>query len=187
MTDNFLGELRVFSFGRNPKGWLPCEGQILTIQQYQALYALLRTTYGGDGKVNFALPDLRGRVAVGLGQSVTSGSVYRPGQKGGAESVTLTAAQTPPHSHGVVASQSTTTTTQVPSNNYIGVATAGAGGIQPFNLYAPSPATPNDPNWVPLHSATISSSGGGGPHENRQPILALQICIATTGIWPTRN
>lgn len=187
MTDNFLGELRVFSFGRVPRGWLPCEGQLLTIQQYQALYALLRTTYGGDGTVNFAVPDLRGRVAVGLGQSIGGGTVYQPGQKGGSETVTLTAAQTPPHSHGIVASQSTTTTTQAPANNYIGVATTGAGGVQPFDLYATSPTNPNDPNWVPLHSATISSSGGGGAHENRQPILALQICIATQGIWPSRN
>lgn len=187
MTDNFLGELRVFSFGRIPRGWLPCEGQVLTIQQYQALYALIRTTYGGDGRVNFALPDLRGRVAVGVGRSATSGTVYQPGQKGGTETVTLTAAQTPPHSHQIIASQSTTTTAQAPSNNYIGVATAGTGGVQPFNLYGPSPTSPSDPNWVPLHSATISLSSGGGAHENRQPILALQICIATQGIWPTRN
>ncbi len=187
MTDNFLGELRVFAFGRNPRGWLPCQGQLLTIQQYQALYALINTTYGGDGKVNFAVPDLRGRVAVGLGQSAVTGTVYQRGQKGGAETVTLTAAQAPPHNHVIVASQSTTTTGQAPANNYIGVATAGAGGIQPFNLYAPSPTSPNDPNWVPLHSSTISSSGGGGAHENRQPILALQICIATQGIWPSRN
>lgn len=187
MTDNFLGELRVFSFGRVPRGWIPCQGQLLTITQYQALYALLQTTYGGDGKVNFALPDLRGRVAVGLGQSATSGTVYQRGQKGGAETVTLTPAQTPPHSHDIIASQSTTTTGQAPTNNYIGVATAGAGGVQPFNLYAPAPTNPSDSNWVPLHSSTISSSGGGGAHENRQPILALQICIATMGIWPTRN
>lgn len=187
MTDNFLGELRVFSFGRVPRGWLPCNGQMLTIQQYQALFALIRNTYGGDGKVNFAVPDLRGRVAVGLGQSVPGGTVFQPGQKGGAETVTLTAAQTPPHNHMIVASQSTTTTGQAPSGNYIGVATASAAGVQPFNLYAPSPSTPTDPNWVPLHSSTISQSGGGGPHENRQPILALQICMATQGIWPSRN
>lgn len=187
MTDNFLGELRVFSFGRVPKGWLPCNGQTLTIQQYQALFALLHNTFGGDGKVNFALPDLRGRVAVGPGQSAVGGTVFQLGKTGGTETVTLTAAQTPPHIHSIVASQATTTTAQVPEGNYIGVATTGGGGIAPFNLYAPSPTNPNDPNWVPLHTSTISTSGGGGPHENRQPIIALQICIATQGIWPARN
>lgn len=186
MTDNFIGELRVFSFGRIPRGWIPCNGQILQISQYQALFALIQNIYGGNGKTDFALPDLRGRVAVGLGPS-PSGTVYQKGQKGGLETVTLTAAQTPPHTHQIVASQSTTTTAQAPANNYIGVATGGTGGIQPFNLYAPSPTSPTDTNWVPLHSSTISSSGGGGAHENRQPILALQICIASQGIWPPRD
>lgn len=187
MTDNFLGELRVFSFGRVPRGWLPCNGQILTIQQYQALFALLHNTYGGDGKVNFALPDLRGRVAVGPGQSAAGGMVFQLGKTGGTETVTLTPQQTPAHLHSIIASQATVTTAQAPAGNYIGVATVGAGGTPPFNIYAPRPTNPNDPNWVPLHASTISSSGGGGPHENRQPILALQICIATQGIWPPRN
>lgn len=187
MTDNFLGEFRVFSFGRVPRGWLPCNGQILTIQAYQALFALLHNTYGGDGKVNFALPDLRGRVAVGPGQSVAGGTVFQLGKTGGSETVTLTATQTPPHVHTIIGSQSTTTTAQSPSGNYIGVATPSSAGTPPFNLYATSPTSQTDSNWVPLHSSTISSSGGGGPHENRQPIRALQICIATQGIWPARN
>ncbi|WP_395825071.1 phage tail protein [Elstera sp.] len=187
MTDNFLGELRVFAFGRVPKGWLPCNGQILTIREYQALFALLNNTYGGDGKVNFALPDLRGRVAVGTGQSSAGPTNYQLGKTGGTETVTLTAAQTPPHNHAIVASQSTVTTSPNPKDNYIGVATGNAAAPQPFNLYAPSPSTPTDPNWVPLHTSTISQVGGNGAHENRQPILALQICIATQGIWPPRN
>ncbi|KJV09086.1 hypothetical protein VZ95_13685 [Elstera litoralis] len=187
MTDNFIGELRVFAFGRVPRGWLPCNGQILTIQQYQALFALLHNTYGGDGKVNFALPDLRGRVAVGMGQSQAGGTVFQLGKTGGAEGVTLTPAQMPPHIHTLVASQSTTTTAANPSGNYIGLAAASGAGTPPFNLYSSSPSSPTDPNWIPLHTSTISSSGGGAPHENRQPILALQICIATQGIWPPRN
>ncbi|MEN3746717.1 tail fiber protein [Sphingomonas sp. HF-S3] len=187
MTDNFLGELRLFSYGKVPKGWLPCNGQILTIQQYQALFALIHNTYGGDGKVNFALPDLRGRVAVATGQSTAGPTLYQLGKTGGAESVTLTAAQTPPHTHSVTASQSTTTTGSSPAGNFIGVASASPAGIQPFNLYAPSPTYPADPAWVPLHISTLSASGGGGAHENRQPILAVQICIATQGLWPARN
>jgi microcystin-dependent protein len=87
----------------------------------------------------------------------------------------------------MVASQSTATTAAGPNGNYIGVATPGAAAPQPFNLYGPSPTSATDPNWVPLHTSTISASGGGGPHENRQPILAVQICIATQGIWPPRN
>lgn len=187
MTDNFLGELRLFSFGQVPRDWLPCNGQLLTVQQYQALFALLHNTYGGDGKVNFALPDLRGRVAVGTGQSAGGATVFQLGKTGGTETVTLTAAQTPPHNHAIVASQSTTTTAPSPRDNYIGVATGSTAAPQPFNLYAPSPATPTDANWVPLHTSTISSSGGGGGHENRQPILAFQICIATRGLWPPRD
>ncbi len=187
MTDNFLGELRLFAFGGVPKGWLPCNGQTLEVQKYQALFALLHNTFGGDGRVNFALPDLRGRVAVGPGQSAAGGTVFQLGKTGGTETVTLTAQQTPPHNHTMVASQSTATTAAGPNGNYIGVATPGAAAPQPFNLYGPSPTSATDPNWVPLHTSTISASGGGGPHENRQPILAVQICIATQGIWPPRN
>ncbi|GGA00643.1 microcystin dependent MdpB family protein [Elstera cyanobacteriorum] len=187
MTDNFLGELRLFAFGRVPRNWLPCNGQLLEVRQYQALFALLGNKFGGNGTTNFNLPDLRGRVAVGSGQSPVSGTAFQLGKTGGTETVTLTAAQTPPHDHNIIASQSTTTTAQAPLDNYIGVATASPAGTQPFNLYAPSPTSPSDPNWVPLHTSTISASGGGGPHENRQPILAVQICIATQGLWPARN
>lgn len=186
MTDNFIGELRTFAFGRAPKGWLPCNGQILKIQQYQALFALIHSMYGGDGKDTFALPDLRGRVAIGAGQSPYTGTVFQLAAKGGTETVTLTAAQTPSHNHLLVASTSTVTTAQAPSGNYIGVATPSPAAL-PFDLYAPAPDTAGDPNWVPLHKSTFSSTGGGGAHENRQPVLPLQICIATMGIWPARN
>lgn len=185
MTDNFLGELRVFAFGRVPRHWLPCNGQLLALQQYQALFALIGYTFGGDGKTNFALPDLRGRVAVGTGQA-QGGTLFQRGQKGGAETITLTPAQTPPHIHAIIASTSTTTTTAGPNGNYIGVATA-TPVAPPFDLYGQSPPSPADSNWVPLHSSAIALSGSGGAHENRQPVLALQICIATAGVWPSRN
>lgn len=187
MTDNFVGELRVFAFGKTPKGWLPCNGQILPVQQYQALFALLNNRYGGDGRTTFGIPDLRGRVAIGTGQAAQGGTVFQLASTGGSETVTLTAAQTPPHTHGIIASTSTTTTAPAPLGNYIGTAVAGKAGTPPFNLYAPSPTSPNDPNWVPLHTSTISTSGGGGAHENRQPIMALQICIAALGLWPSRD
>jgi microcystin-dependent protein len=187
MSENFLGELRLFAFGRTPDGWLPCNGQILPISQYTALFALLHNTFGGDGKVNFALPDLRGRVAVATGQSNAGPTAYQLGKMGGAEGVALTAAQTPPHIHTIAASKATTSTTAGPSGNYIGVALASPTAIQPFDLYAPMPATPIDSAWVPLHVSTLVSSGGGGAHENRQPILAVQICIATKGLFPSRN
>jgi len=184
MSDNFLGELRLFAFERIPRNWLPCNGQILTIQKYQALFALLHNTFGGDGKVNFALPDLRGRVAVGTGQSDAGATIYQLGKTGGTETFTLMGPQTPPHNHPVVASQSKTTTATNPLDNYIGVAMASGAGTQPFNLYGTSPTSTD---WLPLHASTVSASGGGGAHENRQPIIALQICIATQGLWPPHD
>lgn len=186
MTDNFLGELRLFAFGKIPKGWLPCNGQILLIQQYQGLFGLLKNMYGGDGTVNFALPDLRGRVAVGTGQSPGGSINFQLAATGGSETVTLTAAQVPGHDHNVMASQSTDTTAASPAGNYLGVAMASGAGTPPFNLYAPIPGQATSTAWLPLAAATVSPSGGGGGHENRQPILALQICIATQGIWPSR-
>ncbi|WP_428249045.1 phage tail protein [Ferrovibrio sp.] len=187
MTDNFLGELRLFAFGRMPSGWLPCNGQILTIQQYQGLFGLLSNTYGGDGRTTFGLPDLRGRVAVGTGQSAGGAINFQLAGTGGSETVTLTATQVPTHNHNVKASTSTVTTAASPAGNYFGVATASAAGTQPFDLYAPTPGQPTSADWLPLASSTVSPSGGSGAHENRQPILALQICIATLGIWPSRE
>lgn len=182
MSDYFLGELRIFPYPSTiPTGWQPCDGRLLQISANQALFALLGMQFGGDGKTTFALPDLRGRAAVGTGLQYTTGA------KGGSETVALTSQQVPAHTHAVVASTATDTPIANPVGNFFGIATAGAGsaGAPPFNIYAPTPSQPA--NQVPLHPSTISTAGGGTPHENRQPYAAFRICIATTGLFPSRS
>jgi microcystin-dependent protein len=165
--DPFLGEIRLVAFTFAPRGWALCAGQLLPINQNQALFALLGTTYGGDGRTTFALPDLRGRVPVGAGQSAT-GSSYELGSNGGQETVKLTASQLPAHSHSVRAS-SGASTTRNPSN---GVAAAGGA-------YA---ATGN----AKMSTAMITRSGGGQAHDNRQPYVSLNYIIALQGIFPSQ-
>jgi microcystin-dependent protein len=166
MTEPFLGEMVPFTFP--PRGWAFCAGQLLPINQNQALFSLLGTNYGGDGRTTFALPDLRGRVAVGAGQSAT-GSSYELGSTGGQETVKLTASQLPAHAHPVRASSSASTT----KNPSGGVpATGGA--------YA---ATRN----ATMNTAMLGRSGGGQAHENRQPYATLNYVIALQGIFPARD
>ena len=172
MAEPFLGEIRVFSFGTIPKGWLPCNGQILAISQNTALFALLGTTYGGNGVNNFALPDLRGRVGINAG-TAPSGTTYVQGETGGSESVTLTSSTVPPHSHAFMAS-TVTATGQAPSGNVLAPI---AGGSLAFA----APAT-----LQALEVNSVTPAGGNLPHENRQPSLVLSYCIATSGIFPSR-
>jgi microcystin-dependent protein len=164
----FLGEIRLVPFSFAPRGWAFCAGQLLPINQNQALFALLGTTYGGDGRTTFALPDLRGRVPIGAGQSGT-GSSYELGSTGGQETVKLTASQLPAHSHRVGAS-SGGSTTRNPSN---GVPAAGSA-------YA---ATAN----AKMSTAMISRSGGGQAHDNRQPYVSLNYILALQGIFPSQG
>jgi microcystin-dependent protein len=182
MTDCFVGEIRIFSSANSkniPSGWLPCEGQLLQIREYTALYSLLGTYYGGDKVNTFGLPDFRGRVALGYGPGYPT-----PGAKGGADRVVLAAANFFPHNHTVMATASTLTGVAGPAFNYIGEGQKNAQGVQPFNLYAPIAPTP--PN-VALNAATFSTAGGGEAHENRQPLIALRVCIATLGTYPPRQ
>jgi microcystin-dependent protein len=163
MAEPFLAELRLMSFNFPPKGWALCNGQLLPINQNQALFALLGTTYGGDGRVNFALPDLRGRVPMHLSPS------FIQGQKAGAESHTLNAAELPAHTHGVTASTAN------------GNAATPSIPAQSSNVYT-APA-----NLTTLHPATLANVGGGQAHMNTQPFLALNWCIALQGIFPSQN
>lgn len=171
--DPLIGELRLFGFGFAPRGWAFCEGQLLPISSNTALFSLLGTTYGGDGKTNFALPDLRGRVAVSMG----SGPGLSPtqlGDKGGVEQVTLSPNQGPSHSHGVQAAETASTTRPndaVPAS----VAATSASGFAAA------------PDGTAMNAAMIAPSGGGEPHENRQPYLVLNWCIALDGIFPSRS
>lgn len=165
MAEPFLGELRVFPWAFAPKGWALCEGQILTIQGNQGLYALLGTQYGGDGKINFALPDLRGRVPVHFG------TTYTIGEAAGEATHTLTTAEMPNHNHQVTGSTISPPTEISPANAYW---TTGA------NSYS------NTAN-VTMNPAAIALTGSSLPHNNTQPYLVLNFCIALAGLFPPRQ
>ena len=166
--DPFLGEIRLVAFTFAPRGWAFCAGQLLPINQNQALFALLGTSYGGDGRTTFALPDLRGRVPVGAGQSV-AGADYPLGSSGGHEKVKLTIGQLASHSHAVRANTGPSTTRNP------------AASVPAFGgAYA---ATQN----VMMNGVMLGKSGGGQEHENRQPYLSLNYIIALEGIFPPQN
>jgi microcystin-dependent protein len=163
MSEPFLGELKLMSFNFPPKGWAMCNGQVMPINQNQALFSLLGTMYGGNGQTTFALPDLRGRVPIHVAGGFTQG------QAAGQEAHTLSSQEMPAHTHTVSASSSA------------GNAADPAALAQFSNGYA-SPG-----NLTTLQPPTILNVGGGQPHENRQPYLVLNWCIALIGIFPSRN
>jgi microcystin-dependent protein len=167
MADPFLAEIRVVSFGYAPQGWALCNGQFLPINQNQALFSLLGTTYGGDGRTTFALPDLRGRTPIHVGD----GHVL--GERGGEEAHTLTVAELPAHTHAGNASSSPGDDPD-PTGNLL---------ASPLNLSYRAPGA----GQTSLAPATVASVGGSQAHENMQPYLALNFCIALTGIFPSPN
>lgn len=170
MSEPFMAEIKIMSFNFPPKGWALCNGQLLPINQNQALFSLLGTTYGGDGRVNFALPDLRGRVPVHRVPGT-----YDMGQKGGETAHTVTASEMPTHAHAVSASATATGGVSAPTNNYLG----GAN-----NAYH---AMPKQGGVTTLNPGTVTNTGGGQPHPNMQPYLTLNFCIALQGIFPSQN
>lgn len=189
MSEWYLAEIRAFPYSRGvPIGWLECAGQILQIQQNQALYALLGKQYGGNGQTTFALPDLRGRVPVGSGLMPDPNRVapfntqLAVGNSGGSESVTLTVSQIPQHSHQITANA-----TNVPSPVMAG--SIPSTSVKPSNAPTTAPAAPylyaapTDPRQ-PLAAGVIGATGTGAAHENRQPFLAIRYCIAIKGIYP---
>ncbi|RTQ47178.1 phage tail protein [Hymenobacter gummosus] len=175
----YLGEIRLFGFGQTPRGWMPCSGQLLPINQNQALFALLGTTYGGNGVNTFALPNLNGRVMLGTGQSASSGATYSWGQVGGAESVTLLAGQMPAHQHMLSATLYATNSADQnsPAGNYLSQSTN--------NQFSTSPA--NTGMAAAAIQGTVSNAGGSQAHENRQPFIAMNYQIAVQGIFPSRG
>lgn len=193
MSESFLGEITLFAFGKRPAEWTPCEGQILQIQSNAALFSLLTTTYGGDGRTTFALPDLRGRVVVGYGVNQANSSI-KPGQiipigtagQGGSESVTLTTAQMPPHVHSFNATTLNPAASGAIAGAILGTCqrttTTPTAAPNPPNYYAPGSGS-----MTSLAAASLLPTGGGQGHENRQPYLALQYCICTQGIYPPRE
>jgi len=171
--DPFIGEIKLFAGNFAPRAWAFCDGQLLPISQNSALFSILGTTYGGDGRTTFALPDLRGRVPLGPRQGAGLSS-YREGQQGGQEHVTLTTSEIPSHSHSLKADVNPGTT-NVPTNHVL----ANTAAFD--NEY--STATPN----TNMNSAAIGNTGGNQSHENRQPFLALNYIIALQGVFPSRS
>lgn len=163
MAEPFLSEIRIMSFVFAPKGWALCNGQLLPINQNQALFSLLGTTFGGDGRVNFALPDLRGRVPIHVGSGHTLG------EKGGEQAHTLSIAELPTHTH-VLQGRAGNATTNSPSNAFLANSTA---------VYH-SPST-----LVSLSPSSVTNTGGSQAHLNMQPFLTLSFCIALQGIFPS--
>jgi microcystin-dependent protein len=167
MAEPFLGEIRQMSFSFPPKGWALCNGQLLQINQNQALYSLLGKTYGGDGETTFGLPDLRGRAPIHAGDG------YELGQSGGEQSHTLSTGELPVHAHTVAAQTSANSGTATPLENFLG----GAN-----NAYA----TPNG-NLQALRADTVTSAGGTQAHQNMQPYMTVSFCIATQGNLPSAS
>ena len=165
MAEPFLSEIRIMSFVFAPKGWALCNGQLLPINQNQALFSLLGTTFGGDGRVNFALPDLRGRTPIHVGSGHTLG------ERGGEQAHTLSIAEMPTHAH-VFNGTSVDADSAVGSANYL--ATVG-------NVYTGAQ------NLTPLSPSTVGNVGGSQAHLNMQPFLTLSFCIALQGIFPSPN
>ena len=181
MADPFVAEIRIFPFTFPPKGWAFCNGQLLPLSQNTALFALLGTTYGGNGKSNFALPDLQGSAAMhpGQGQGL---SLRDLGEIGGAETVALLVSEIPFHTHQLSASDSDATTNapagQYPAKGLWDTGTAAG------TLGAYSGTTPGNATMAPQ---ALAPAGGSLPHNNMQPYLTLNFCIALQGVFPPRG
>jgi microcystin-dependent protein len=166
MSEPFLAEIRIFGFTFAPRGWAMCDGQILPINQYQSLYSLLGTTYGGDGRTTFGLPDLRGRVPL------HEGSGYSLGLKSGVENVVLTVAELPNHTHALNGTGNAGTTNSPAGNVFAST---------PDDRYAPAT------ELVATGASVVANAGGSQAHDNMQPSLVLNFCIALQGLFPSRN
>ncbi len=180
MGEFYLGEVRAFGFGKAPKGWAVCDGSILQIGQNTALFSLIGTTYGGDGVTTFGLPDLRSRAIVGQGQA--GSEVFVMGQQDGVENVTIDASTLPAHNH-LIPAYSQRGRNAKPTGGY-------AATVSPDNLNPPQ----NRPRYgAPTAAATtldpgsIDLAGGAGSHPNLQPYQAVNYCIATAGVYPSRS
>lgn len=174
--DNYLGEIKAFAFGIVPEGWHLCDGSLLPMQQNMAIYSLIGITFGGDGRTNFALPDLRGRVIVSPNNKSYDSIM---GAKNGVETVTLTNQQTN-HMHSMQVEAALGNTT-IPTN-LLAIPDVSSLPSEIINIYADPKSSPT----VCLNSATIEAFGGNMPHNNMQPFLVVNYCIATSGIYPQR-
>lgn len=175
MADPFVAEISIFSFNFAPRGWAECNGQLMPISQNTALFALLGTTYGGDGKSTFALPDLQDRTPMMWGHGPGL-SLYDLGQEGGQDSVTLTEANLPPHAHEFQALPGSPSSRSPADAGWAGTARA-----QVTHYAASGQAN------VQMSPAALAPTGSSVPHNNRQPYLGLKFCIAMQGIFPPRS
>jgi microcystin-dependent protein len=169
MAEPFLSEIRIMSFGFAPKGWALCNGQLLPINQNQALFSLLGTTYGGDGRVNFGLPNLQGRAPIHFGQGHTLG------EKGGEQAHTLSISEIPTHTHSENATSAISTTNTAGNGVMLAQTTAAS-------LYGAGAS-----NLVSMDTAALANVGGSQTHLNMQPFLVLNFSIALQGIFPSQN
>jgi len=178
MAEPFLSEIRIMSFGFPPKGWALCNGQLLPINQNQALFSLLGTTYGGDGRVNFALPNLQGRVPMHMGEGHTLG------ERGGEQAHTLSIAELPTHVHGMRAQDAPADLGggQTPGpGKVLAQGIAAAVGTPAVNIYG------TGPGLVAMAAGSVANVGGSQAHLNRRPFLVLTFCIALQGIFPSQT
>jgi len=176
MSEPFLAEIRVFGFNFPPRGWAFCDGQLLPVSQNTGLFALLGTNYGGNGASNFALPNLRGSTALGQASLTDFGSQYLPGQSGGSETVSLLPSEMPFHNHDVQASSS-------PAEQSAPTPARALARSTPGSVYQ------SDTSGSLGNAAgeAISVAGDSVPHNNMPPVLALNFCIALSGIFPARS
>lgn len=176
MSTPYVGEIRIFGFGRVPVGWLACDGSAVPISQYEVLFTVLGDVYGGNGSSTFGLPDLRGRAPIhqGTGVGLTQRII---GERGGSEDVTVLTSQMPAHNH-ILQASSRQATTSVPGSSYV------TATVEGDNLYLPS-VTGLDPNV--LDPGSLSIEGGGAPHDNMMPSLTVSYCIAWNGIFPSQG
>lgn len=173
MSNPFVGEIRMFGFSRTPLGWQACDGSLLPISQFDVLFSLLGTTYGGDGQSTFAVPDLRGRLPIHQGQGPGL-STYVIGQVAGSENVTLIPQQMPAHTHTVSATTAAATTgTPGPA--------VMPGTVSGDTMYA---TDITGLTGIPAAPQSISAAGGSQPHDNLMPTLTVQYCIAIEGVYP---
>lgn len=172
MSEPYVGEIRMFAGNFEPAGWAFCDGRLLSISEYDILFMLLGTTYGGDGRNTFALPDLRGRIPLHTGQNPVTRTLYALGQLGGSETVTLNTGQLPAHTHMVSANAAASESVS-PQNNLWGSSTT-------------RPYVVGEPNGT-MNPAGITPSGGNQPHDNVMPILTTTFIISLFGIYPMQD
>jgi microcystin-dependent protein len=190
MTDPFIGQITAFGFNFAPRGWAQCNGQLMPVAQNTALFSLLGTTYGGDGRTTFALPDLRGRVPINYGTGPGL-STYQIGQRSGIEYVTLNALEMPSHSHNVSVSSIAATlkglADEADGTNVTGASLANPESGAIYSGDAPDTAMHADSIQVTGGDVTLAPTGGSQPHMNMQPFLVVNWCIALLGLFPSRN